>query len=273
MIRLRLIIFLYIGILTVGYAAPLDSLRIDTIKGQRFIIHKVDKNQTLNDIIKRYKTTIDEVVKFNKIEKNKVAKGDVIRIPYNPKVVNGQKQTTDSISVDQAHANAQSIETVKVYTHQVQGSETADNIAKKYNISLAQLSKWNNLKANKISIGQVLIVDEAATAKPYYRMNGPESQMPIVPQQAKLATDSIIEQQGIAYIDETALVLHPDAPIGTIIKVINIENNRQCLVRVTGQLDKSKYKSFIISIGKEAEEKLGASSVTLRVKIMYVVKS
>lgn len=272
---MRYFVILFIGLMVslAVKAKPLDSLRVETIKGQKFIIHKVDKNETLADIIKRYKVSLAELTKHNEIKKNKVAKNDIIRIPFVPIEVNPVASSTkDSITVDEAHANAQAQEVQKVYTHVVTPGETLTQIAKKYKLTVAQLSKWNGLKANKIAIGQTLIVDEAATAKPFYKINGPESQLPVQPQSAKLATSDLIEQQGVAVIDETAQVLHPDAPVGTIIKVINLENGKQCLVKVTGQLDTTKYKSFIISIGKEAQEKLSANSVTLRVKLVYVVK-
>lgn len=265
-----LIVFVCIGLMS--QSKPLDSLRVETIKGQRFIIHKVDKNETLSDIIKRYKTTAAELAKYNDFQKNKVNKNDIIRIPFIPVDIKALTPNKDSSGVDEAHANAQAQETQKIYTHLVAQGETLTQIAKKYKLTPAQITKWNGLKGNKIVVGQTLIVDEAATAKPFYKINGPESQLPAQPQPAKLATADLIEQTGIAVIDETAQVLHPDAPIGTIIKVINQENGKQCLVKVTGQLDTAKYKSFIISIGKEAQEKLMANSVTLRVKLVYMLK-
>ena len=134
------------------------------------------------------------------------------------------------------------------------------------------ISKKRNLKANKIVLGQILIVDESATAKPFYKLNGVETQMPQQTSTPKLATADLIQQTGIAFVDESMQVLHADAPIGTIIKVTNLDNGKQCLVRVTGQLDTNRFKSFIISIGNEAQEKLGSTSATIRIKLEYAIK-
>lgn len=256
------------------YAKPMDSLRVETIKGQKFIVYKVDKSDNINNIVKRYKTTVSELNKYNEMPKNKVVKNQIIRIPLptEPTKLALTTSISDSNKVDEAHANAQSAEVQKVYTHLVVQGEHVNTIAKKYKITAAQISKWNNLKSNKIVVGQMLIVDESATSKPYYKLNGPEAQLPQNNQQPRLATADLIEQTGIAFIDETMQVLHADAPIGTIVKVINLDNNRQCLVRVSGVLDTNKYKNFILSIGKEAQSKLDINSVTARVKISYMLK-
>ncbi len=256
------------------FAKPMDSLRVETIKGQKFIIHKVDKSDNLNTIVKRYKTTVSEVNKHNEIKNNKVVKNQIIRIPLVVELTKTAIEIAgnDSSKVDEAHANAQSTEVQKVYTHQVVQGDNVNSIAKKYKITAAQINKWNNLKSNKIVVGQILIVDESATSKPYYKLNGPEAQLPQNNQQPQLATADLVEQTGIAFIDETMQVLHADAPVGTIIKVINLDNNKQCLVRVSGTLDTTKYKNFILSIGKEAQSKLDINSVTARVKISYMLK-
>lgn len=258
----------------VSYAKTCDSLRVETIKGQKFIIHKVGKNETLADLIKRYKVTAVDLQKHNELKQNKVVKNQLIKIPFTPtvEVKPSPGSQPDSSQVDEAHANAQSQEIQKIYTHQVLTGETVFSIAKKYKITAVQLSKWNNLRANKIVLGQILIVDESATAKPFYKLNGVETQMPQQTSTPKLATADLIQQTGIAFVDESMQVLHADAPIGTIIKVTNLDNGKQCLVRVTGQLDINRFKSFIISIGNEAQEKLGSKSATIRIKLDYAIK-
>jgi LysM repeat protein len=254
-------------------AKTMDSIRAETIKGQKFIIHKVDKSENLNLIVKRYKSTLADVNKHNELKNNKVSKNQIIRIPVYSEIIKPfVNQLNDSSKIDEAHANAQNVEVQKTYTHQVSLGETLNAISKKYKITSAQIVKWNNLKSNKIAAGQILVVDESATVKPFHRLNTPEAQMPLNNQMPLMAYGDLIEQIGIAIIDETMQVLHSDAPIGTIIKVVNLDNNKECLVRVTGKLDASKYNNFVVSIGNEAQLKLDIKSVTARVKISYMVK-
>ncbi len=272
---MKLTIFLFLILLCaeLSFAKTMDSIRAETIKGQKFIIHKVDKSENLNLIVKRYKSTLADVNKHNELKNNKVSKNQILRIPVYSEIIKSfVNQLNDSSRIDEAHANAQNVEVQKTYTHQVLLGETLNAISKKYKISSAQIVKWNNLKSNKIATGQILLVDESATVKPFHRLNTPEAQMPQNNQMPLMAYGDLIEQVGIAIIDETMQVLHSDAPIGTIIKVINLDNNKQCLVRVTGKLDASKYNNFVVSIGNEAQLKLDIKSVTARVKISYSVK-
>ena len=265
--------FLAVVFVNLLSAKPMDSLRVETIKGQKFIIHKVDKSDNINLIVKRYKSTFADVNKHNELKKNEITKNQIIRIPVYIEIVKPfVNEINDSSKIDDAHANAQNVEVQKIYMHQVTLGETLNVISKKYKITSAQIVKWNNLKSNKIAVGQILVVDESATVKPFHRLNTPEAQLPQNNQQPLMAYGDLIEQIGIAIIDETMQVLHSEAPIGTIIKVLNLDNNKQCLVRVTGKLDASKYNNFVISIGKEAQSKLDINAVTARVKISYMVK-
>lgn len=253
------------------YAKPLDSLRVETSKGVKFILHKVDKGETLATISKRYKVSSADVVKLNEIKKNAVSKGQILRILY-AMPDSAKVAPADSSRVDEAHANAQSQEVQKIYTHTVSLGETVNSVSKKYKITPAQLTKWNGLKSTKLIPNQVLIVDENVVAKPYVKMNGTEAQLPLAPQVAELAKADIIEQTGLAAVDETMQVAHADAPVGTIIKVINLDNNLQCLVKVTDKIDAKKFENFIITLGKEAQQKLKAEGATIRVKLVYAIK-
>ena len=271
--KLAHLFFLILVCTNLTSAKPLDSLRVEIIKGHKYLIHKVDKFDNINTITRKYKTTIAEVNKHNELKSNKITKNQILRIPLYAEILKPSiNHVNDSLNVDDAHANAQNVEVQKTYTHQVALGETLNAISKKYKITSAQIVKWNNLKSNKITTGQILVVDESATVKPFHRLNTPEAQLPQNNQLPPMAYGDLIEQIGIAIIDENMHVLHSDAPIGTIIKVINLDNNKQCLVRVSGKLDASKYNNFVISIGNEAQLKLDIKSVTARVKISYMVK-
>lgn len=268
-------VFILFCLLALGaIAKPLDSLRVEVIKGQRFILHKVEKKEVLADLCKRYKISTAEVLKYNELKNGRVEKGQIVKIPI--AVLEAKPSAAippDSTKgVDEAHANAQSVEVQKTLTHVVGVGENLTTIAKKYKLTTAQLTKWNNLRNGKVVTGQVLIVDELGLSKPYQRLNSTDAQMPQQTQSARFGNGDLIEQAGIAFVDESMQVLHPEAPIGTIIKVINVENGKQCLVKVTGTLDHNKYKNFVISVGKEAQDKLGTASATLRVKLIYMVK-
>ncbi|MCU0423940.1 MAG: LysM peptidoglycan-binding domain-containing protein [Bacteroidia bacterium] len=250
-----------------------DSLKVEVIKGQKFIIHKLDKNETLIDLIKRYKVTLVDINKCNEFKRGQPLKGQLIRIPLPVEVVKLNKPLlpTDSTKgVDEAHANAQGAEQQKIYTHVVTSQDNINSISKKYKITPQQLIKWNNLKSNKVVAGQMLIVDESMLIKPHVSLNSPQAAMPQQATVIPLATQQIVTDSGFAAVEETYQVLHATSPPGTFIRIVNEENGRECIVKVTGVLDKDKYKNFIIIIGKENEAKLGLTSLIARVKLYYL---
>ncbi|MFN7311923.1 MAG: LysM peptidoglycan-binding domain-containing protein [Bacteroidota bacterium] len=260
---MRLFILAYVILFALPLWANDDSLRIESIKGLRFIIYKIDKQDDLRLIAQRFGVTINDILTTNQINQSEIKKDDLIKIP----LLNTEKKDTNK--VDEAHANAQSQEITKTIYHTVQQGDNIKSLAKKYRLTEAQLTKWNNLKNGKLLNGQLLIVDESALAKPYFRINGPESAWPNPNNTVRKTQDSIYVQTGMAVFEEEFQVLHPTLPLGTLIRVINTTNNKECIVRVTGKLDAEKYPSILITIGKENQSQLEVSSAAIQVKILY----
>lgn len=259
----------------IAFAAnPKDSLRVETINGQKFIIHKVAKGETLTILAKRYNVSETLITKANSLLDVKLAKNQLIKIPFVIAEVKVGASTlaNDSIKVDEAHANAQAVESIKIYFHQVASGENINLIAKKYKISAAQITKWNSLKSNKLVVGQVLAVNENAAAKPYNKLNGTESQLPQLYPKPKLANAILVVDSGLAIVDEGELILHATLPVGTLIKVINQENGKQCLVKITGVLNVEKYQNFKLTLGQIEQEKLQTNSPIIKVKLEFIAQ-
>ncbi len=254
------------------WSKQLDSLRIETIKGQKYIIHLVEKGETLEMLINRYHSDLELTVKANDIKRKKLEKEQLIKIPILSDTTQITRQIAikrDSSGVNEAHANAQTKEAIKVFTHQVSLGETTSSIAKKYKITTVQLNKWNSIKNNKLIVGQVLIVDENAAIKPYLRLNKAEAQFPNTQFVEKLMSTGLMLDSGIAVFNETGQVAHATIPIGTIVKVTNLENNQQALVKVTQNIAQEKYKNFVMILGADIQTKLKANSSMVKVKLEF----
>lgn len=251
---------------------PKDSLRVEINNGQKFIIHKVSKGETLAILAKRYNVSETIITKANNLFDFKLVKNQIVKIPIviAETKANSSVLVSDTAKVDEAHANAQAVESVKVYFHQVISGDNVNSIAKKYKITPAQIAKWNALKSNKIAVGQVLAVNENAAAKSYNKLNGTESQLPQLYPKPKLANATLLVDSGIAIIDEGELILHASLPIGTLIKVTNQENGKQCLVKINGVLNIEKYQNFKLTLGQIEQEKLQTTSPTIQVKIEFI---
>src|SRR5687767_548868 len=66
---------------------PLDSIGIETINGQTFVIHRVDEKETLFAISRRYKTTVDAILKFNSSAGSGLEIGQILKVPYTPRAI------------------------------------------------------------------------------------------------------------------------------------------------------------------------------------------
>lgn len=133
-------IFLAASLLINGVEA--DSLRLETVNGQTFIVHLVGEKETLFGLSKRYGVTITRILEFNPTADGGIEAGQLLKIPYVPK---GRTQTAAGT------------------IHKVQPKETLFSISRMYGVSIDEVKAWNNLKDNALSVGQdILIKKESA---------------------------------------------------------------------------------------------------------------
>lgn len=118
--------------------APVDSIGVETVNGKMFVLHRVDEKETLYAISRRYRTTVDSIIEFNKDAADGLEIGQILKVPYTPKAT-ATKQSAD-------------------VTHEVQPRETMFSIAKKYGVSVDDIKAWNNLPSTSLSIGQTLTI-------------------------------------------------------------------------------------------------------------------
>ena len=114
-----------------------DSIGVENINGVWFIIHKVDKNETVYALSRRYGVKANEILKYNPKAKKGLSIGQKLEIPI------------ENYTPDQTYSEL---------THIVKPSETLFSISRKYDVSVEDLKNWNDLKSNAIVIGQVLVI-------------------------------------------------------------------------------------------------------------------
>jgi len=59
-----------------------DSLRLETIDGQTYVIHQVDPGETLYSISKRYRASMNAIADTNPEVINGLEDGMIIKVPY-----------------------------------------------------------------------------------------------------------------------------------------------------------------------------------------------
>ncbi|PKN70702.1 MAG: lytic transglycosylase [Deltaproteobacteria bacterium HGW-Deltaproteobacteria-12] len=118
--------------------------------------HRVKQGETIASIAKRYKISPSTIASYNNIStKKRLVVGQVLRVPVIQvtRIVKNKSDVKSSKNRSTlAEANQQ---------YKVKKGDTLLNIAKRFDVSVPQLKKMNNLKSNSIRIGQVLKVTKA----------------------------------------------------------------------------------------------------------------
>lgn len=111
-------------------------------------VHTVKKGETLASIARKYHVSVSNLKKWNNLRK------DTLRV--------GQKLTIYSSGGPMASSdsNSKAVGSSSPKYHTVKAGETLASIAKKYNTSISNLKKWNNLKSDKIRVKQKLRVSK-----------------------------------------------------------------------------------------------------------------
>lgn len=257
------LIFGLIGVYFANAFSPKDSIALKTINGKQFIIHKIEKGETLLSLSRRYKCSLADLKAANKNNAT-VKVGQRINIPFTP-VIN----TFDSakITVDESHANADTKEIAFVKKHIVQPGETLQKIASKYKLNTTNLIKWNNLKGTVVTVGQEIIVSGNTAIKPYEKWNTHnslstsfDSVLPIQP------SGLLIEEVGFPQF--TDAISHPTLKIGTVIICSNPINHAQKLLLV--QHNHSLPQGAILGITPDVANQLKLYDNQQQITLKYI---
>ena len=135
---------------------------------QPFIYHTVERNESLDDLARKYNVATDNLIAVNNLSgyKAKIKKGDTLRIPiggelYQVENIINKKTEKDTVNVNIVQNPKVESSTVgQIISHIVQSGETIYSISKLYGITPAELRNLNNLPfdVDILQIGQKLIV-------------------------------------------------------------------------------------------------------------------
>lgn len=127
----------------------------DTEK-QPWVIHTVDKYETLAKIATKYGVTTEDLTQLNNLKSNraKFDTGSLIKIPVSAERYAEINQSSENTGTYYA------MDGTKDITHSVKSGESLYSIARRYGISLSFLREMNGLSSyqNSITVGQNLVV-------------------------------------------------------------------------------------------------------------------
>ncbi|HTI57722.1 LysM peptidoglycan-binding domain-containing protein [Mucilaginibacter sp.] len=318
------------------FARPVaDSIGVENHNGKKVIIYKIKKKDTYYAIAHRYHVTPKAVMEYN--DNAKMTIGHTIKVPTDRPFKEtkhetaaaekkhkkkGKEQPAEEEQPEQQqvvqHAapvqpqpqqQAPPVDNTPPTQYKVSPKETLYSIAKRFNTTVDDIMKLNNLTSNNIQPGQILNVKANVQGAPAAAVT---TQTTAAPAQASNTTDSIVakrdsttmvvstqdssnieayhasankfgifekDERGAAtWIDDEnldpnkKLVLHRTAPIGTVIRITNIMTNRTTFAKVVGRFaDNEQTKDVIIVMTKNVAESLGALDKRFQVTLSYGV--
>ena len=130
-------------------------------------IHKVKRGDNLSEISDKYGVTIAEIKKWNKLKSNNVPAGKSLKIVTNERVITTVKKLDKSeniASTDKARKEQKTdLAEKQTEVYIVQQGDNLSTIARKYNVSIDDLKKWNNLTDNNIQLEAKLKIADIIT--------------------------------------------------------------------------------------------------------------
>jgi len=143
-----------------------DSIGMQRVGDKMYIVHQVSNQETLFSISRRYAVPIGAIQSANEILKQGLKADQKILIPFGTSETvtneipgNEQVQVNKSESVTpQVEVSIPRTESKSGTRHVVKAGETLFGIAKKYGITVVDLKSWNSLTADKVIVGQSLVV-------------------------------------------------------------------------------------------------------------------
>ncbi|WP_445453437.1 LysM peptidoglycan-binding domain-containing protein [Flavobacterium sp. 25HG05S-40] len=119
--------------------------------------HKVKRGDNLGEISDKFGVTVAEVKKWNKLKGSNIIPGKSLKIIKNERVVTTvRKEVKNDKNVETDVASNEDEKSSDFYV--VERGDNLFSIAKKFNVSLEDLKKWNNLEELNVDQGIKLAV-------------------------------------------------------------------------------------------------------------------
>ncbi len=274
---MRFLLSFFCLLLSFGAIAStsIDSVGVENQNGNQIILHKVERKETYYSIARLYNVPPKSIISIN----NKVSLqiGLIIKVP----TLRSYSQATNSTRNINTPA-----QNVGVIQYKVGPKEYLYSIARRFNTSVNEIRKLNNLRSDNLSIGQIIKVPQGQTqtVPAVIAATTTETALPQAePEKVKIPTSRLglseRTERGVAVwiadenLDGTKmLALHRTAPVGTVIKITNPMTERSTFVKVVGKFTENEStKDVIIVITKASADLLGVLDKRFQSTIDYGV--
>jgi membrane-bound lytic murein transglycosylase D len=125
--------------------------------------YRVKRGDNLSTIAKKYDVAVDDLKKWNNIRGNEVVYGKNLKI--NGTEAEQKSTAVAKVEVEKKGIQKDSVAATTASFYVVQKGDNLSNIAKKFNITVADIQEWNKLANNNVQLGVSLQVVKNATNK------------------------------------------------------------------------------------------------------------
>jgi len=133
--------------------------------------YRVKRGDNLSTIAQKYDVAVDDLKKWNNIKGNKVAYGKNLKI--NGVEAEEKSSAIAKVEIDKKGIQKDSLASSTASFYVVQKGDNLSNIAKKFNVTVADIQDWNKLTTKNLPLGMALQVvknpinkEEVAIATP-----------------------------------------------------------------------------------------------------------
>lgn len=293
---MRRLLFISLLLLPFISFANVDSIGVEQVEGKKYILHRVEKGEGLYSIARMYNTTANTLQQVNNLSDWVLDIGQILKVPSK---ANSSKLNSENASLTTEKSKPEIVQNPKISgnsytTHSVKRGETLYKIAKQYDISVTELKQLNNLSGTSLSYNQKLKVPKKGIiiTNPDIIEPTEEEEKNVKVEVSKGTADARVSTRDNKYLNSTdfnetgiagwinekgvnskkSIALHKTAPLGTIIRVTNLMNNKSIYVKVIGTLPETgDNENTIIVLSKAAVNLLGAVDQKFRVNLNYSI--
>jgi membrane-bound lytic murein transglycosylase D len=135
--------------------------QIDPSERLTFRRHKVRSGETLSHIARRYRTGIQPIMQMNRISNpRRIRAGSYLIIPIPARTTYASAKTPkpESVVVAQAHTSIDQDGTCEKVVYVVKEGDTLWNIARRHNLTLEDIKRWNKIRGTLIHPKDTLLL-------------------------------------------------------------------------------------------------------------------
>jgi len=163
------------------FAMPQDSIGTKTEGGVVYILHRVERGQTLFAIARNYNVSANEVIKANPGSDKGIQAGATLLIPTTR---NANASPSPSTPAREAVVDRSSGVVNETKFHTVKPGDNLTRIAQQYGVTVEDIKKWNGLSNESIQVDQRLAVGPpraslAIENKPNPPVSTPAGRVPV----------------------------------------------------------------------------------------------